>query len=170
MLQLAGEGRALVDVMFTAGNERLEREALTCTVASNAVYHGKDCVGLVLGVPNNTYRVEYGRLVVEGDINRLVKCKGRPAFTIVDGWMKHINTGKRSEAALEAWKAQLIDQELVLKPCVDSKGDPAVRALLNGNKVGWVAKSEIGLIKRAIKVVVSEARSKFILFATAQAK
>ena len=99
-----------------------------------------------------------------------VKCTGRPAFTIVDGWMKHINTGNRSEAALEAWKAQLIDQELVLKPCVDDKGNPAVRALLNGNKVGWVAKSEIGLIKRAIKVVVSEARSKFILFATAQAK
>ena len=170
MLQLAGEGRALVDVMFTAGNERLEREALTCTVASNAVYRGKDCVGLVLGVPNNTYRLEYGKLVVEGDFNHLVKCKGRAAFTIVDGWMKDINSGIRTEANLEAWKEMLIDQELVLKPCVDKKGNPAVKALLDGNEVGWVAKSEIGLIKRAIKVVVSEARSKFILFATAQTK
>ena len=166
MLKLAGEGRLVKeDVVFTAGNEWLRKESFTCTVGNRGVYYAGKCVGLVFGVPNGTYRVEHGNLVVEGSFNHLVKCKGKQAYTIVDGWAHDLKVGVRTEQQLDDWKSMLVGEEVELVPTTFKK-KAAVKVMTDKGQVGWLTKAEIPLIKRAFKVLVSEAKSKFILFAT----
>ena len=165
MLALAGEGRVVKEsVHWDAGCEYLRKEVLTCTVSNRILRHNHKVVGLVMGIPNGTYTVQHGKVVVEGQFNKLVKCKGKQAYTLVDGWYNHIKAGRRTEAHLQLWKDKLVGNEVELRP-MKFKDKPAVGVFLNNVQQAWVASTEVHLIKRAIKVVVEEARSKFVLFA-----
>ena len=166
MLKLAGEGRLVKEeLVFTAGNERLRKESFTCTVGNRGVYYGGKCVALVFGVPNGTYRVEQGSLVVEGRFNHLVNCKSKQAYTIVNGWAHALKVGKRTEEQLKDWRDKLIGNEVELQPTT-YEGKKAVAVHDGLGVVGYLAKSDVPLIKRAIKVLVNEAKNKFVLFAT----
>ena len=147
-----------------AGCEYLRKEVLTCTVSNRILRYNHKVVGLVMGVPNGTYTVQHGKVVVEGQFNKLVKCKGKQAYTLVDGWYNHIKAGRRTDKHLDLWKEKLVGQEVELRP-EKFKNKPAVGVYLNNVREAWVSATEVHLVKRALKVVVEEARSKFVLFA-----
>jgi len=165
MLCLAGEGflrRPFTLLPEYRGNTRrglnLQNLNDTVTVHRRIVrLAGKD-IGWTSGVGNGTYKVVNGEIIVEKSFNKLIHTTARPSFNIVNGWYGKIRAGKATEADLAKWHELFDGQEATLVPTTfttrTGAHEPAVQVIVGKKGIGWLDKTELGLVTKAIKVTL----------------